>query len=257
MGFTKASKIRGAIEKDDAAALQQVMEKYPDINLNTLSLNMDGYSPLQYAIRYNKKNAVTALLVLGADPNHNAGGGWTPLHSAAQRGRLEMVVEMLKHGGDPNIRTSYEKNAQEVAEAAGYKSVSQVLAPYMKDPVAGLQDGLLQPEKGAAVAFPVATDKWSLMAPDTVAHIFAAGETGYQITEVFNFAARERLQIVRNLQTEREHVKATGFDELPDSNVLDIALKALQAQGGTAAPDSIRRRGTQLDKPSLSPQKNG
>jgi hypothetical protein len=38
--------------------------------------------------------------------------------------------------------------------------------------------------------------------------------------------------------------------------VLDIALKALQAQGGTAAPDSIRRRGAQLDKPVRAPQKN-
>ena len=257
MGFTKASKVRDAIEKDDVAALEQVVAKYPDLDLNTMAVNMDGYSPMQYAVRYGKKNAVAGLLALGVNPNRPEGNGWTAMHSAAYRGRLEMVVEMLKYGGDPNIRTGSEKNVQEIAETAGYKSVVQVLEPYMKDPVEMLQGHFPQSEKQPEAVKPVTADKWSLMAPDTVAHIFAPGETGYQITEVFNFAARERLQIVRNLTTEREHVKATGFDELPESNMLDIALKALRAQGGVAEPDSIRRRGAQLDKSSLSPQKNG
>lgn len=257
MGFTKASKIRAAIEKDNIAALEQVVAKYPDIDLNTMAVNMDGYSPMQYAIRYGKKNAVAGLLALGVNPNKNEGNGWTAMHSAAHRGRLEMVVDMLKYGGDPNIRTGSEKNVQEIAETAGYKSVVQVLEPYMKDPVDMLQDLLPQPKTPPETVKPATADKWSLMTPDTVAHIFAPGETGYQITDIFNFAARERLQIVRNLTTEREHVKTTGFDDLPESDMLNIALKALQAQGGTAGADSIRRRGVQLDKPSISPHKNG
>jgi len=61
-----------------------------------------GLTPLSYASRKHLK-VVEMLLEAGADPNAQDKYGFTPLHEAAENGRLEILKLLIKHGGDPNI----------------------------------------------------------------------------------------------------------------------------------------------------------
>jgi ankyrin repeat protein len=46
---------------------------------------------------------VQKALEKGANPNAKDKHGWTPLHSVALMGRVDVVKIMLEHGADPRI----------------------------------------------------------------------------------------------------------------------------------------------------------
>jgi len=256
MGFTIASKFRKAIGNDDADALKALVEKYPQADINTLSLNMDGYTPLHFAIRYGHEKAALALLALGADPNRRSGYGRTPMHQAAYYGRIHIVAEMLKRGGDPNLRDTDEQSVQALAAYSKRSDIVKLLEPYMVDPLSLLQDGLPAPAEKPAAENKPAGDRWDLLAEDTVAHVFAAGETGYRITEIFNFSAAERLRIVQNAANNHDYIETKSFDEIAVEGV-QKALAALVEKGGHADAAVLKRGGVQLDKPRPPARKNG
>lgn len=255
MGFTIASKFRKAIGNDDADALKALVKKYPQTDINTMSLNMDGYTPLFFAIRYGHEKSAMALLELGADPNKRTGYGRTPMHEAAYYGRIKIVAEMLKRGGDPNLRDTDEQSVQALAAYAKRNDIVKMLEPYMVDPLSLLQEGLPTPaEKPAEEKRPLG-GRWDLLADDTVAHIFAGGETGYRMTEIFNFSAAERIRIVQNTANNNDHVETKSFGELAPEG-LQKAYAALIEKGGSADEAVLKRSATQLDKPRPPAQKN-
>lgn len=249
MAFMIASKFRKAISNDDADALKALVEKYPDVNINKLVLNMDGYTPLNFAIYYGYEKAALALLELGADPNYRGGFGRTPMHFAALHGRIHVVAEMLKRGGDPNLRDGDEQSVQALAAYKKRNDIVKLLDPYMVDPLSLLQDGLPAPAEKTG-------DRWDLLAEDTVAHVFAAGDTGYRITEIFNFSAAERVRIVQNIASQRDHVETKPFAALAVEG-LQKAFAALIEKGGRADETVLKRSGAQLDKPRPPAQHNG
>lgn len=254
MGFTIASKFRKAISQDDIAALTQLVERHPKIDLDTYAVNMDGMTPLTFAIRHGHEKAAKTLLQLGASPNVPLGYGWTPMHKAAYYGRIGVVAEMLKHGGDPNLRNSDEQTVQALAERANRTDVVKLLQPYMKDPLSLVQGDLPQPLPKPVDA-QTAGDTWSLLSEDTIAHVFAQGDTGYRMTEIFNFAAQERVRILTGIDSKQEHVDTRAFDTLAEEG-LKKAFAALLAKGGKADENVLKRRHTQLDKPRPSRQQN-
>jgi ankyrin repeat protein len=255
MGFTIASKFRKAISNDDAEALKALLEKYPQVDINTLSVNMDGHTPLNFAIRYGHEKAALALLALGADPNKMLGYGRTPMHQAASYGRIHLVAEMLKRGGNPNLRDADEQTVQALAAYSKRHDIVKLLEPYMIDPLSLLQDSLPKPAEKPSEEKTIG-DRWDLLAEDTIAHVFATGETGYRITEIFNFSAAERLRIVQNIASNNDHIETKSFDDL-GAEGLQKAFVALKARGGQADESVLKRSGAQLDKPRVPTQKNG
>lgn len=240
--FTLASKIRAAVMNDDVAALQKLTARHDAASLTV----WEGHSGLFTAARKGKPQAAKFFLDNKGDPNR-VESYWTPLQCAAYYGRLEIVALMLKAGGDPNLRDDSEKNARDLAEGRGFRDVVTLLTPYMKDPLATLLPAApaAVPEKAAAIS---AGDSWSLMAEDTAAHVFGSGDTGYRITEIFNFSSRERVRIISNLDTKADDIKTDSFDAL-DGTGLAAALSQLQRLGGKADPDSIQTA-ARLDKPA-------
>ena len=62
-------------------------------------------TPLQLAALESDAEAVTSLLVEGADPNVVDGYGWGPLHLAVLRADPEVVSALLEAGADPNAQS--------------------------------------------------------------------------------------------------------------------------------------------------------
>jgi ankyrin repeat protein len=58
---------------------------------------------------------VRLLLEHGADPNVRHGGGFTPLHSAAENDDRESVEALLEAGADPALATHEGKTPADLA----------------------------------------------------------------------------------------------------------------------------------------------
>ena len=63
-------------------------------------------------------------------------GAGTPLHTAAERGRLDVVKRLIKRGADPLIPDARRKTALERAEKSGHNDVAEYLRPRSVPPAA-------------------------------------------------------------------------------------------------------------------------
>ena len=63
----------------------------------------DGTTALTMAVDSNHEDAAIAVLLAGADAKQTS-AGYTPLHTAVQRGYAALVAALLGHGADPNVR---------------------------------------------------------------------------------------------------------------------------------------------------------
>jgi uncharacterized protein len=83
--------------------------------------------PLQTAAFVRDAELGRMLLEAGADPNSQAEGGFTALHSAAQNGDLAFARLLLDHGADPSIEVN-AKRAVDFAEETGAGEVVELLS---------------------------------------------------------------------------------------------------------------------------------
>jgi hypothetical protein len=266
VAFTQKGKILNAVRNNDIKSVTRLLDR--GYNANTSY--WDGEGPLLMAVYLGRTEIVELLVSRGADPfgqHHHeemTTGIWqtllhvaaanghqkivdlllegdkydkalinridnnrnTALHLAAAGGHVEIVKTLLAHGFDPALTGANGKKAVGFAYQGKHAAVVELLEAYKKPlPAAAPQ---------APVAAPVAQAEgdWKLLNPDTVAKVCDVGGVGYKITDVFNFAAGERIRIVNNLKTKADHVETTPFAKLTDQRQLDEARDALQALGG-------------------------
>jgi hypothetical protein len=202
---------------------------------------------------------VEMLLKKGAEVDRKNQYDWTPLHAAAYEGRLAVVVRLMNAGANANLLSVEGRTAFGWARARGATEVAEVLAPFTKK-IAHLVD--LQPQPKAIEAAPAApapvvkAGEWELMGDGQVAVTSLNAKLGYKMTDVFNFASRERIRIVNNLKTGADTMESTSFDRLPDRQQLQDAFNALQALGGHADP-AVVESGSLKKSPRLPPPQQG
>ena len=85
-----------AVRADDPEAIKQALREDPRINKESSI----GESPLAYAVRTGRVNAVKYLLKRKA--NVDGKDGYTPMHIAGQYGRAEIAQVLIAHGLDSN-----------------------------------------------------------------------------------------------------------------------------------------------------------
>lgn len=93
--------------------------------------NPSGVRPLHSAVANRDRDAAltvaAALLDAGAGPNVAQQGGWTPLHSAALHGDLDLVELLLRHGADPAPESDDGKTPADLAREKGHGRVVERL----------------------------------------------------------------------------------------------------------------------------------
>jgi uncharacterized protein len=85
---------------DDVAALSQTLKGSADPN----GKGRGGDTPLFWAVKCEKLDAIEALLNAGADPNYKIPGQFSATYTAATLHNPAPLKLLLKHGGDPNTR---------------------------------------------------------------------------------------------------------------------------------------------------------
>lgn len=71
----------------------------PDEKLLTKRDQYNGYTPLHYAVRCNKPNAVRTLLKIGSDPNYPDADGASSVDHAVRDATSATIIELLKQNG--------------------------------------------------------------------------------------------------------------------------------------------------------------
>jgi ankyrin repeat protein len=104
-GFEGWSPLHVAAQYGNLEIMDCLMKAGANVNL----LDSGGATPLFRAVFEVKTEAVIHLVQNGADVNICAGRVkvWSPLHSAAVYGNLEIVDCLIKAGADVNLRNSY------------------------------------------------------------------------------------------------------------------------------------------------------
>ncbi len=183
-------------------------------------------------------------LVNKKDGQHN-----TALHLAAAEGHKEVVQILLDAGFDPAATGANSKLAIGYANQRGHTEIVEMLKNYKKpQPAIVAAPAVVETSKHDAEA------KWKLASADSVAQVCEMKDLGYRITEVFNFASRERIRIVNNLKTKADNVETTSFDSLPDRAQLEEAFAALKKLGGKADPKSVDGKMTKFPRITPPPE---
>jgi uncharacterized protein len=97
-----------------AEATRLLVERGADLEaLSTASFAK--VRPLGTAAFARGHESAAALLEAGADPNAPGEGGFTPLHTAAQNGDVELVRLLLAHGADPGVTAADGRAPRDLA----------------------------------------------------------------------------------------------------------------------------------------------
>ena len=246
-------KISRAIWNGDIPRLEKLLAGGGDINAY---VHRDA-TPLMLAVMNKNEAVVDFLLTKGAKPDVADSSRWTPLHRAALDGQLGIAIRLLKAGADPNLRTNHGVSVPGMAQRHGHTDIAEVAKPFMKklSNLFALPEAPV-PETPEPAPAPVSSSGWMLMGEQQVAHAVGGALAGYKITDVFNFASRERIRILHNTATQQDKMETTAFDALPAREQLEEALRALKDLGGKADPAALADKlgkATRLPAPEARP----
>lgn len=200
------------------------------------------------------------LLAKGADPNAHEEYGRMPLELAALKGNVtaaalasgggghaEMVTFLIDAGFDPAAKNAENRNALYMAQRKSHPDVIEILEAYhekspLPRPVLLQQIAEAAPQAASAAAGNT-PDGWHVLADDRIAHVTLDAAIGYKITEIFNFAARERTRLYHNLETRAESAESRDFDDIAEKAPLEEALERLRTAGRLVGADAVYTRG--------------
>jgi hypothetical protein len=94
-------------------AVRALLERGADPDLPDSRSN--GWTPLMHAIHRDQPDVVAALLTGGAKPDRQIANGFSPLMMAAGYGQTETVALLLRHGASPRLTDDRGENALDLA----------------------------------------------------------------------------------------------------------------------------------------------
>jgi hypothetical protein len=159
------------------------------------------------------------------------------LHWAAFDGSFQAVKALLELGADPDLKTSDGSTPYDYCSDAATK---ELLRPYHEERLK--QEKAAEEEKARRDASARLNGSWlwSSELPDTITHTHQEPSQQYLLTEIFNFAAENRILLTEKLQTGQGFAPETKrFDEISSKEVEEARAHLAQAKG--SAPAEIRK----------------
>ena len=120
--------LHGLCRQGSVSKIQSYLEEAGDIH-NKLEerLGFLGYTPLHEAANEGRIDVVRLLLENGASANAEAIGQYTPLHIAASMDNVDCVVELLKHNADITKESEFGTTPYSTAVIMKCKKAAQIL----------------------------------------------------------------------------------------------------------------------------------
>lgn len=113
----------------DRTKYGQSIHDAPVVTPGMKYLYAGAHTVLDFVVVKKDIEMVRLLLSKGADVNLANGGGWTPLHMAADAGDSEMASLLLRHGARLEARDFRGLTPWEVASWKGHQEMKRLLAP--------------------------------------------------------------------------------------------------------------------------------
>ena len=114
------------MSRSDVASCLAVIAAGADLSLK----DGNGWTPLHLAAAKNKIDLVTLMLEKGADISILSDAGGTPLHEASVSGSKELIELLLSKGVDPSVVSKTGKTALDHAiefkNEAGIRSLTDL-----------------------------------------------------------------------------------------------------------------------------------
>lgn len=271
----KKSKLHSAISDGDIARMKEVLASGVDPdheddygrsflwfavnrgNLLAVQTLVDAGAAVTVANKYNgtllqvaarKGSVEIASYLLDKNPKlleQRDRDGNTALHTAAESGYPDLVAFLIEKGLDANAKNFSNRSPLSLAQKNNHLEVVDLLKPY-----APARMRLVPALEPAAVEeAPPLSDEWRKLPGERIAHVAVEEAIGYRITEIFNFSAREKTTLYRNLESNAETVETRGFDAIGDKAPIEQALEELRKRGGISEPSSV----TGFEKKKLAP----
>lgn len=231
-----------AVNRGNLAAVQTLVEAGAAVT----TANKYNGTLLQVAAR--KGSVEIASYLLDKNPKlleSRDREGNTALHTAAESGYPDLVAFLIEKGLDANAKNFSNRSPLSLAQKNNHHEVSDLLKPYA--PARMRLVPALDPAPVEEVA-PL-SDAWRKLPGERIAHVAVEEAIGYRITEIFNFSAREKTTLYRNLESNAETVETRAFDAIGDKTPIEQALEELRKRGGISEPSSV----TGFEKKKLAP----
>jgi len=131
------------IQSHDFDGVVQAVDEGIDVNGYCIISGQEFYY-LNGACIWNDRTMriIKFLIEKGANVDSISGhDNWTPLHTAARDGRMDIVEILLDAGANKEIKDKYGDTAADLAESHGYIVVAEYIRSYSAIPVKGVIDG--------------------------------------------------------------------------------------------------------------------
>jgi hypothetical protein len=214
--------VRAAIKSQNLQVFKEVIAYTDDPNIlicysitqNERTTNY-RYSPIAYAIGVAGTHDIS--LWLANNPRVNIAGEL--MDSAKSNGMQDVALVLMKRIADLRRQEAalLDKEAAQPSDPA--MAVPSSPAAEIASPAAASENG----------------ETWALMGATSVARVTASPVINRKLTEIFNFEARERVQITENLKTGVETIgQPEKFDNIAPATLrrAEEMMKALSSDGG-------------------------
>ena len=118
-----------AVKSDDIQGIKSLIQSGANINAQEIS---NGYTPVMYAIKYNKIKALRSLILNGADLQKTNLQGQTALHVAASLDNAQAIEVLLAARIDATIRDKKGNRAAEYMKQS-MKNTATIMAANYQD----------------------------------------------------------------------------------------------------------------------------
>ncbi len=179
--------------------------------------------PLMNAVFGGHENVARLLLDRHANINQSYGTGMVALAFAAYHGNAAMVRFLVENGADIFKKDNNGRMAFDRAVERNHADV----ALFLKD---------------AEVRARMPREEWLLASPVSVAHAAPMPGVLHSMTDIFNFAMRERIVIMKNEKSGAESIAAPVSFDAVNRPVLEKALAEFTRLGGVVDPAFVLRR---------------